>query len=502
MPHSPDLARLALTVLQPGFDGSAPPAWLRRALSEGLGGAVLFARNIVDPDQTADLIAAMREDNPAVVVAVDEEGGVVTRMEAASGSSWPGNRALGTIGDPSRTERVAAAIGHLLASVDVTLDYAPSVDVNADPDNPVIGIRSFGDDPGLVAEHGAAWIRGLQSTGVAACAKHFPGHGDTVADSHLELPTVHAPAALLRQRDLLPFRAAIDAGVRSIMCGHLLVPALDPAAPATLSRPTLTGLLRDELGFTGMLVTDAIEMRAVAALHNPGEIAVRALIAGADAICVGVSSEEGESVYVLRDAIVAAVHDGRLSEERLAEAASRVVALAVWHADFAGARLWNERDDDVALGLATARDALRVTLPGRGPAPAAEAAIPPLAAPPLVIDVAPRLNLAVAPGTPTGLYAELLDNLPGTLGVTVRADSPALPDLAPHADRPLILVVHDAARHGWAAELVAHAVRQRPDTVVVETGMPGEAQGSVYIATNGISRASAQVVAHLLVHGQ
>ncbi|MFC7642091.1 glycoside hydrolase family 3 N-terminal domain-containing protein [Streptosporangium lutulentum] len=286
MPHrSPDLARLALTVLQPGFEGTVPPRWLLRELADGLGGTVLFARNLTGAAQTAELVARLREENPAVVVAVDEEGGSVTRLQAATGSSWPGNRALGVVDDVERTKRVAGEIGRLLAAADITLDYAPVADVNANPANPVIGIRSFGPDPGLVSRQTTAWITGLQDAGVAACAKHFPGHGDTVTDSHHALPTVHASLRLLRERDLPPFAAAVKAGVRAVMCGHLLVPALDPDHPATLSRKIMTGLLREELGFDGMLVTDAIEMGAVAALHPPGEIAVRALAAGVDAIC-------------------------------------------------------------------------------------------------------------------------------------------------------------------------------------------------------------------------
>ncbi|GII02066.1 glycoside hydrolase family 3 protein [Planobispora takensis] len=515
MPHSsPGLARLAMTVLQPGFDGTAPPGWLRRALGQGLGGAVLFARNLTGPAQTAELVAGLRSENPAVVVAVDEEGGTVTRLEARTGSSFPGNRALGVAGDPGRTERVARAIGRLLAGADITLDYAPVADVNANPANPVIGVRSFGPEPGLVARHTAAWVRGLQSAGVAACAKHFPGHGDTVTDSHLALPTVHAPLGLLRERDLPPFRAAIEAGVRAVMCGHLLVPALDPAVPATLSRRVLTGLLREELGFEGVLVTDAIEMRAVAALHPPGEIAVRALAAGADAVCAGVSSPGGESVLALRDAIVEAVHDGRLAEERLAEAASRVLALAAWHAARADARraavqeagvretaplpraeaivpgAGPVRDEDEELGMEAARAALRVVVAdGRAQGPVLSGA-------PLVVDIAPRLNMAVDPSTPTGLLGALGELLPGTAGRTVVSGTPGLPELPD--DRQVVLVVHDAGRHSRARELLAQAVRRRPDAIVVETGIPDEPIGAVYVATHGISRASSRVVARWL----
>ncbi|GAA2874762.1 glycoside hydrolase family 3 protein [Streptosporangium fragile] len=544
MPHrSPDLARLAMTVLQPGFDGTAPPDWLRRALAEGLGGTVLFARNLTGPARAAELVATLRAENPAVVIAVDEEGGAVTRLEAVTGSSWPGNRALGVGDDVERTWLVAREIGRLLAAADITLDYAPVADVNADPANPVIGVRSFGPEPELVSRHTAAWISGLQSAGVAACAKHFPGHGDTVTDSHHALPTVHASRETLAERDLPPFRTAIGAGVRAIMCGHLLVPALDPDVPATLSRRVLTGLLREELGFDGVLVTDAIEMRAVAALHPPGEIAVRALAAGADAVCAGVSSPGGESVYALRDAIVDAVRDGRLPEERLAEAASRVLALSAWYAAGAPARAAGDPRDTPGggtdIGLEAARAAMRVVAvaedrtppPPPGPSAPAPAPVPAavgrsagarqlprpgspqalpraaaagsavLAGAPLVVDIAPPPNPAVGPATPAGIAAALAELLPGTVAHTVTAEAAELPDVTDR-ERPLVLVVHDARRHAWVVDLLARAVGLRPDAVVVETGLPGEPTGAVYVTTNGISRASARAVAHRLTAGQ
>ncbi|MEV0753514.1 glycoside hydrolase family 3 N-terminal domain-containing protein [Streptosporangium sp. NPDC050280] len=501
MPHrSPDLARLAMTVLQPGFDGTEPPGWLLRALGEeGLGGTVLFARNLTGLGHTADLVARLRAENPATVIAVDEEGGSVTRLQASRGSSWPGNQALGVGDDVEATRLVAQEIGRLLASADITLDYAPVADVNANPVNPVIGVRSFGADAELVSRHTAAWISGLQGTGVAACAKHFPGHGDTHTDSHHALPTLHASPRLLAERDLPPFRTAVAAGVRAVMCGHLLIPALDPENPATLSRRIVTGLLREEMGFTGMIVTDAIEMRAVAALHPPGEIAVRALAAGADAICAGISSPGGENVHELRDAIVDAVREGRLGEDRLAEAASRVLALSGWYASDAAARARAAgiaaRDaggEGEELGLRTARAAIRVT---------STAAAAVLSGPPLVVDIAPRLSEAVEPGTLTGLIGAFAELLPGTVGHVVTVEAPELPDLGDES-RPLVMVVHDAGRHPWVGELLARAVALRPDTVVIETGMPGDPTGAVYVTTNGISRASARAVARWLTGDQ
>ncbi|MEU6428649.1 glycoside hydrolase family 3 protein [Microbispora sp. NPDC046973] len=481
-----ELDRMALAVLQPGFEGTDPPAWLRRALAEGLGGVVLFARNVAGLDGTAALVAELRRERPDVVVAIDEEGGAVTRLEAATGSSWPGNLALGVAGDESLTRRVARQIGRMVAAAGVTLDYAPVVDVNADPRNPVIGVRSFGSDPEEVGRHGAAWIEGLQSAGVAACAKHFPGHGDTVTDSHLALPAVRASREVIERRDLPPFRAAIAAGVRAVMCGHLLVPAVD-ALPATLSRAVLTGLLREELGFDGLVVTDAIEMRAVAALHEPGEIAVRALAAGADAICVGVSSARGESVYALRDAITGAVREGRLAEERLAEAAGRVRDLAAWYDAQAGARAAVARDADEGLGLAAATAALRAI-------PAEQAA--PLTKAPLVVHLAARPSQAVGRATPLKLGRAIEEILPGTVTAEVDDDG-RLPDLS-EAGRPLVIAVHDAGRHAWMRRLLDDALRARPDAVVVETGVPGPPAGRLYLATHGNSTASARAAARWL----
>ncbi|WP_219500681.1 glycoside hydrolase family 3 protein [Nonomuraea ceibae] len=485
-----DLYRLAMAVLQPGYEGTTVPDWMRRALGQGLGGVVLFARN----DPRPQVVAEIRAANPAAVVAVDEEGGAVTRFEVATGSSFPGNRALGVADDVALTERVGREIGRLLARSDVTLDYAPAADVNANPANPVIGIRSFGPDPDLVARHTVAYVNGVQGAGVAACAKHFPGHGDTTTDSHLALPTVHATRDELAERDLPPFRAAVAAGVRSIMCGHLLIPALDPDLPATLSRAVLTDLLRGELGFDGLLVTDAIEMKAVAARFTPGEIAVRSLAAGVDAICAGHVTED--SLYELRDAIVEAVKTGQLAEERLAEAAGRVAALSGWYAAQAPARQAALAEPATDAGLEAARAALTPT------------GTVTLTSPPLVVEVNTRFNQAVDPATPTGITAALTALLPGTTRVQMEPGGPlprlgaglaAKVGLGSSADRrPVVLVVHDAARHPWVRDRIAQAVQERPDVIVVDTGIPDAPAGAVHLATHGISRVSAQAAAEWL----
>jgi beta-N-acetylhexosaminidase len=248
---------LALRCLLPGFVGLEPPDWVLRRAEQGLGGVILFARNVDSPDQLRRLSDRLHDARSELVIGIDEEGGDVTRLEARTGSSYPGNCALGAVDDPALTREVAAAIGADLARAGIDLDLAPVVDVNTNPENPIIGVRAFGSDPTLVARHSAAWVEGVQTAGVAACAKHFPGHGDTATDSHLALPVVTEDPHV---RALMPFAAAIESGARAVMSAHIVVPDLD-AVPATASRKVMVGILRDELGFDGVAITDGLEMR-------------------------------------------------------------------------------------------------------------------------------------------------------------------------------------------------------------------------------------------------
>jgi beta-N-acetylhexosaminidase len=221
-----NVERAAAACLLPGFVGLSAPEWVRGWIERGLGGVVLFGQNIDSSGQVRDLTASLRAESDDLLVATDEEGGDVTRLEARRGSSYPGNWALGIVDDVALTEAVSASIAADLAGVGINLDFAPVADVNSNPDNPVIGIRSFGSEPSLVARHVRAFVTGLQVGGVAGCAKHFPGHGDTSQDSHLELPVVEGDVG----EALEPFRAAIAAGVRSIMTAHVAYPSLDPAS--------------------------------------------------------------------------------------------------------------------------------------------------------------------------------------------------------------------------------------------------------------------------------
>jgi beta-N-acetylhexosaminidase len=346
---STDLRRLALRTLMPGFDGTSAPGWVLAALGEGLGSVALYGPNITDADQLRGLCAELRAAAPRVVLAVDEEGGDVTRLHYGTGSPQPGSAVLGRIDDPAVTRAAAASIGAELAALGIDLDLAPVVDINSSPDNPVIGTRSFGADAALVARHSAAYVAGLQSTGVAACAKHFPGHGDTTGDSHHMLPVVEAAADVLRARELVPFRAAVEAGAACVMTAAVVVPALDPGVPATFSRTLLHDVLRGELGFTGVVVSDALDMAGASQDTGIPEAAVRALVAGCDLLCLGFATAPALLEEIV-EAILAAVSQGRLDSERLEDAAASVDRLADrWAARPLGAGPGTEGFDPAAI---------------------------------------------------------------------------------------------------------------------------------------------------------
>jgi beta-N-acetylhexosaminidase len=528
MPNQGELPELAATVLQPGFVGTSAPEWVRRWLAEGLGGVALFARNVESPAQVAALTAQLRAERADVIVAIDEEAGDVTRFESRHGSSRPGNLALGAIDDPALTFAVARDLGAELATAGITLDYAPDTDVNSNPDNPVIGVRAFGAEPQLVARHSAAFIRGLQEAGVAACAKHFPGHGDTSVDSHHAVPLINRTRAELDACELPPFRAAIEAGVQAVMTGHLLVPAYDDELPATLSRRIMTELLREELGFQGLIVTDGIEMQGVRRKYGLAGATVRALAAGVDAICVGGHHADEQTAIVLREAIVAAVRTGELSEERLRDAAARVRRLGAWATETqtsAGARARVAGDlaavpartngasangasgngasagsvstDGSAVGYEAARRAVRVTI-------AEGATSLPIDRPAHVVEFAPPRNIAIGAETPWGVGAPLDDLLPGTTSIRLTADDlegladPASPVLAGAEGRALVLVTRDVHRHPWLATALARVLEARPDAIVVEMGVPVTIVGGVHIATYGATRACGLAAAELI----
>lgn len=281
-------SQLAGQALVVGFDGAALPEWVRTALSEGrLGGVILFRRNLPELAAIAALNAAVvaAAAGPPPLIGLDEEGGRVRRMPAPF-PALPAMRRLGDTEDQALARRVGRGLGAALGAFGFNLDFAPVLDVDTNPSNPIIGDRAFSSEPERAGALGAAFGLGLMEAGVLACGKHFPGHGDTVSDSHLELPRVDHGRERLERVELAPFAAAIRAGLPALMSAHVVYPALDPARPATLSRAIATDLLRDRLGFGGVLFSDDLEMRALADHHAVEESAVLAVEAGCDVLLV------------------------------------------------------------------------------------------------------------------------------------------------------------------------------------------------------------------------
>lgn len=313
-----------------GFDGYEPTDDVRELITEyHAGNVIYFSRNVDTPEQVADLSNELQllavEDGPGVplFVTCDQEGGVVSRIDW--GTELPGQMSIGASGDPELARRAGAAAGAELAALGINFDLTPSVDVNNNPDNPVIGVRSFGEDPTLVGELGAALAQGMQSEGVLACGKHFPGHGDTSTDSHHELPVVDHGRDRLDDVEFPPFRRVIDAGIDSIMTTHVSFPTItgESSVPATVSHAVQTELLRDELGFGGLNTTDGMEMNAIAGEMGTPEGCVRAVEAGCDLLLVcHTPATQAASI----EAVIDAVESGRIDETRIDESVERILA--------------------------------------------------------------------------------------------------------------------------------------------------------------------------------
>jgi len=478
-------AEAALGVLLPGFPGPRLPDWIGERLDRGLAGLCLFGSNIASPDQLRALTREVTGHRRTALLAVDEEGGDVSRLHAAQGAPDAGNGWLGRRDDLACTRAAAARIAGELATAGFNLNLAPSVDVNADPRNPVIGVRSFGADPDLVARHAAAWVEAHEAMGIATCPKHFPGHGDTSVDSHLDLPVVSAPREIVESRDLPPFAAAIGAGARTVMTSHLVVPALDPDHPATFSSTILDDLLRGRLGFDGVVVSDALDMAGASAETGIPEAAVRALAAGCDLLCLGTNIGEDLLDAIVAE-ILAAVAAGRLPASRLDDAAQRVARLAD-----------SLTNDSLA-------ESARAPAGQPGPPSSAELAagfeLTPAARALVqavhdsgeawqVVQLEPRPNIAAGP-VPWG---------PGAVTDVVHVAE----DSAPHVlqqlgSGPVVVVGRGIAHHEWEAHLVDALRASRPDLLVVEMGSPDPEGHDADVMTFGGSRALGAALLDLL----
>lgn len=321
-----------------------------------LGGVILFRENTVTADQTTKLVSAYQEaaEKYGLLISIDQEGGIVTRLQM--GTDMPGNMALGATRSEETAEKVGKAIGEELNALGINMNFGPVLDVNNNPDNPVIGVRSFSENPELVGKLGNAYIKGLHETGTAATAKHFPGHGDTAVDSHIGLPEVPHDIDRLKKVELYPFQQAMDAGIDAIMTAHVTFPKIDDtkaiskkdgteiAVPATLSHKVLTGLIREDMGFQGVIVTDAMNMGAIADHFGSVDAAIRAVKAGADILLMPVG------IQAVANGLYDSVNAGDISEDRLEQSVERILTLKL-NRSIVKAEVEKSLDEKVANAL-------------------------------------------------------------------------------------------------------------------------------------------------------
>ncbi len=332
-----DLYRRCARLFMVGFPGTDLAPDFHGLIRDGVYGAILFKRNVGTPAETADLCRRIKEAaNRPFILSVDQEGGRVARLRGGPFTSLPPMREIGKTGDEALAERVGRLLALELRALGFDWDFAPVLDVDTNPKNPVIGDRSFHHSPERVARMGVALARGLELGGVASCGKHFPGHGDTLQDSHHELPRLPHDLKRLREVELVPFAAYAKAGLASLMTAHVIFDAVDPGVPATMSHKAQTGLLRGELGYDGVLVSDDLEMKAIADNYQVEEAAVQCVLAGVDLMRVCHRADRQRAAI---EALVKAVESGRVPKARIDEAHRRLDLLASRFAHPAGAFL-------------------------------------------------------------------------------------------------------------------------------------------------------------------
>jgi beta-N-acetylhexosaminidase len=464
-----------------------------RALIQGLhlGGVTLFARNIENGPQLARLDAALQTiaDPVPLFISVDQEGGLVVRVTDGA-TIFPGNMALGATGDVSLAGKIAAASAAELLAMGVNMDLAPVVDVNTNPLNPVIGTRSFGSDPARVSEFATQTINGIQQLGVSAVAKHFPGHGDTDVDSHRDLPVVPHLLERLEGLEFVPFQAAIQAGVDGVMTAHLYLPSIEPQPdlPATLSKTVLTGLLRERLGYQGLILTDALDMDAIKKERPAADAAIEAFEAGADLLLVaGIKSDDRQHLGDGPPALLAAVKSGRISEARLDASVLRILEAKARRGILPGAvaapatpapNVLNSREHR-ALALDAARKAVTLQRDSAGLLP---------------LDPTKRI-LVVTPEVPTAsdvrddsLAASLAEAVkrvaPNTRSVDIRPGGTLGPVQAEaRAADVVVLATYDLAQHAEQQALAQSLVAMGKPVIAVSLRGPYDAASAPEIGT-------------------
>jgi len=326
MKPSTALDRTILSTFSPGFGGAIVPEWIKPWLENGLGSVTLFASNTPNFEAAANLIEDLRSYNPDVLITIDEEGGDVTRLFVREGSRYPTPALLGQCDDEDLTYRSYNSMGTILREIGIDITYAPVADVVAFENNPIVGVRSFGMSTDVVTRHVAAAVKGLQSAGVGACVKHFPGHGAVLEDSHHDLPHIKLALVDYESQHISPFKHAIESGVAAIMIGHLVAESLDREFPASLSSKVIRDYLRGVLDFDGLIVTDALDMGAIGGPTKIHESALKALGAGSDLLCFSGMGDQSQFVSSSFDWIKSAVDSGALPTKSLEESEQRIIS--------------------------------------------------------------------------------------------------------------------------------------------------------------------------------
>ena len=472
--------RLAAGCLLGSFVGTAAPSWLLDAIRDGLGGVLLFAQNVVDDAQVTELCAQLRTARADVVIAIDEEGGDVTRLDAACGSDTPCPAAFGFVDDVALTAAAYAHLGARVRSVGIDLTLAPCADINSNPLNPIIGVRSFGATPDRVSRHVVAAVDGFRAGGLSVALKHFPGHGDTNADTHLGPARLRVSMATLLTRELAPFAAAVDAGVDAVLTAHLVAEAVD-AAPVSLSS-AWTAHLRGAMGFDGVIITDALDMDAVAegrGIDGVAHAAVGALRAGADFLCLGSNFDDSMTNQVI-DGVLKALDATDLDRMQLERSVERITTLR---------RPTVSPAPTDNAGHHAAREVAEraIVVDGRLPAGAFT-----------VVECRPPGNMACF-NVAWGIGGVLLEH--GWPVISITESDPLGPACAAVLDSagemPILLVVRDACVHPWQMDVIDALVTARPNSVVVvEMGWPGARPVGCasYVVTHGAARSSADAV--------
>jgi beta-N-acetylhexosaminidase len=476
-----DNRRLAAACMLGSFAGQVAPPWMLRAVRDGLGGVLLFAQNVVDDVQVNDLCGQLRDARADVVIAIDEEGGDVTRLDAAGGSDTPSPAAFGYVDDARLTAEAYAALGRRVRSAGIDLTLAPCADINSNPRNPIIGVRSFGVSAEHVSRHVVAAIEGFQAGGISACAKHFPGHGDTSADTHLGPARVSATMTTLTERELVPFAAAIDAGVDAILTAHLVADALD-VVPVSISA-RWTQHLRVALGFDGAIITDALDMDAVAegrGIAGVADAAVRALLAGADLLCLGSNFDDAMTSTVI-DRVASALGDADIKRDWLERSCERIALL--------------RRPEPTRIASNTSfKGAAAQLVAERAIVIDGELPCGPFA----VVECRPPGSMACF--NVTWGIADALRKRGWPTAMIMASDhiaSVCAAVLDAAGEMPILVVVRDTCVHPWQATVIDVLVAARPrSVVVVELGWPSDRPAGIVasVLTHGAARSSAQAV--------